>query len=619
MLRFQAIITATGETARRPLALLLGSRRAILTKKFAVALAGLGAMVLSLSGCQLFFPLKTFDIATNYYVCDLKCSRRVTADHGATVFSLPAGSVLYDVPAGSIGAILDGPVEANSLTWWQVQFDGQQPLPTGQGWVRQDLLTVANETLVGKKAQACLPPQFNPFLGGTTAPTFDDLQALCGGDAAVEAQAALDEKLAPLGRFLCQGSPQPALDRNYDASCEDPCPDGKDVCLVAGSDPPDPIPDPLSAALFQPTSVCEVTGQIQLSVQGHQPKTQPAAQGVLEIRGRACPPAEGCRVTMSYRLTGDDITFDSGSIFASDPKFVDLSLSGATEPDAINLGQLLPDFYLGEVPAETAFSSGHVKRKGSTYIVAGRNSEGLALAMNWTNKACAIGGQLVGQVEGDEDEGALDAQVEVALQGTIVNQPPWPNAGSDQTVECTSRTGASVTLDGSGSTDPDNNISFYVWRRGSAAASPLTTPSANPVAQTVQPLGEETYYLQVVDSGFAADEDFVKVSVVDTTAPTISCNAPETMSPPDVPENPQRGAVSFKATATDACSGASSATITGFTCTVGQSCKATIAGDTITIMNSGGVGNRILWTVSAQDSTGNVGQTTCHVDVIKKK
>lgn len=610
MLRTQAFMTETGETA-------MG--RNVAMKKCAMALASLGATVLSLSGCQLFFPLPDLAVATNYYVCDLKCSRRVTADLGATVFSLPAGSVLYDVPGGSMGAILAGPVQANALTWWQVQFDGQPTLPNGQGWVRQDLLTVANETSLSKKAQACMPPRFNYFLGGTEAPTFDDLKALCSGAVAVEAQRAIDEKLASLGKFFCQGPPQPALDQNFDASCKTPCLDGKDVCLVAGSDPPDPVPDPMSAAVFQPTSTCAVTGEMQLLVDGRQPKTQPSAQGVLEIRGTACVPGQSCRLGMSYRLTGDDITFDSGSIFASDPKFVDLSLSGATVPDTINMGQLLPNFYLGEIAADTAFSSGHVKRKSHTYIVAGRNTEGLALAMNWANKSCAIGGQIVGQVDGDGNEGTLDAQVEVALQGVIVNQPPLPNAGSDQTVECTSRAGATVTLDASGSTDPDDNISLYVWRRGSPTAAPLAPPSSTPFLQASQALGKQVYYLQVVDKLFAADVDSVKVNVVDTGAPTISCNAAATITPSDASERPPRTPVAFKATATDTCGAAPSAAITGYTCTVGNSCKAIIAGDTITITNSGGVGNKILWTVSAQDGSGNVGQKTCSVDVVKKK
>ncbi len=38
-------------------------------------------------------------------------------------------------------------------------------------------------------------------------------------------------------------------------------------------------------------------------------------------------------------------------------------------------------------------------------------------------------------------------------------------------------------------------------------------------------------------------------------------------------------------------------------------------GDTITILNSGGVGDRIEWTVQATDACGNVEEVTCGVDV----
>lgn len=138
-------------------------------------------------------------------------------------------------------------------------------------------------------------------------------------------------------------------------------------------------------------------------------------------------------------------------------------------------------------------------------------------------KACGLGGELVGQAEGDGDEGTLDAQVDVALGGVIVNQPLRPNAGPNQTnMECTSPAGAAVTLDASGSTDPDDNIAFYVWRRETVTGSQVAAPSSNPVARTSQALGGQTYSLQVVDSRFAADDDSVTVSVVDTISWTVA-------------------------------------------------------------------------------------------------
>ena len=57
--------------------------------------------------------------------------------------------------------------------------------------------------------------------------------------------------------------------------------------------------------------------------------------------------------------------------------------------------------------------------------------------------------------------------VGLTLFGPIVNQPPLAAAGADQTVECTSPAGASFTLDGSGSSDPDANLALTSWRAGS--------------------------------------------------------------------------------------------------------------------------------------------------------
>ena len=69
-----------------------------------------------------------------------------------------------------------------------------------------------------------------------------------------------------------------------------PCPLGADVCLVEGSDPPVPTPEPLSAALFQPFSECVVSGSGVLVANGHRPKEDPRLDGTLEIP-RPCLPA----------------------------------------------------------------------------------------------------------------------------------------------------------------------------------------------------------------------------------------------------------------------------------------------------------------------------------------
>src|SRR5262249_24864475 len=95
----------------------------------------LGALVLSQIGCGFSVTLRSDNVDPR----DLRCSRRVIAASGATVFSLPGGGgILYNVSAGSMGWILDGPRDHN---WWRVQFDGQPVLPANQGWVPRSLLT----------------------------------------------------------------------------------------------------------------------------------------------------------------------------------------------------------------------------------------------------------------------------------------------------------------------------------------------------------------------------------------------------------------------------------------------------------------------------------------------
>src|SRR5262249_10289208 len=101
----------------------------------------LGALALSQIGCTYTPPEPS--LGPTSYTCHPSCSRRVTAELGALVLTLPGGSLLDTVPKGSVGSILDGPTDFQSLTWWQVQFDGRPDYGPGRGWVRQDLLTVA--------------------------------------------------------------------------------------------------------------------------------------------------------------------------------------------------------------------------------------------------------------------------------------------------------------------------------------------------------------------------------------------------------------------------------------------------------------------------------------------
>ena len=114
------------------------------------------------------------------------------------------------------------------------------------------------------------------------------------------------------------------------------------------------------------------------------------------------------------------------------------------------------------------------------------------------------------------------------------NRPPVADAGPDQTVEQESYAGTEVTLDGSGSTDPDStpgtndDIVFFDWWEGD---TPLW--SGETLDYTF-PLGVHTVTLVVTDSFGETDKDEVVITVVDNTPPEVACSVnPEVLWSPN--------------------------------------------------------------------------------------
>lgn len=97
------------------------------------------------------------------------------------------------------------------------------------------------------------------------------------------------------------------------------------------------------------------------------------------------------------------------------------------------------------------------------------------------------------------------------------NTPPTANAGPDQTVEPWSE----VTLNGSGSTDPDGSITSYTWTQ--TAGTPVTlssTTTANPTFAAPASIAGETltFRLTVTDNqGATSSPDTVDITSMPVT------------------------------------------------------------------------------------------------------
>ena len=95
------------------------------------------------------------------------------------------------------------------------------------------------------------------------------------------------------------------------------------------------------------------------------------------------------------------------------------------------------------------------------------------------------------------------------------NQPPTAKAGTDQLVN----EGSAVTLDGSGSTDPDDGINTYSWAQTGGPSVGLTGASNAQASFTAPEVGSEgatlTFQLTVADHAGLFSSDSVMVAVME--------------------------------------------------------------------------------------------------------
>src|SRR2546426_3241118 len=134
--------------------------------------------------------------------------------------------------------------------------------------------------------------------------------------------------------------------------------------------------------------------------------------------------------------------------------------------------------------------------------------------------ACADAGMTVGELNEDNNcsfsEGLGQTSVVLALEPeAITNQPPTAQAGPDQTVECQNPSGATVTLNGTASSDPDGDPLTFTWTDSFGTVQ-------GPTPQVTLPLGTHTVTLTVDDGKGGSASATVKITVVETKSPTVT-------------------------------------------------------------------------------------------------
>jgi hypothetical protein len=177
-------------------------------------------------------------------------------------------------------------------------------------------------------------------------------------------------------------------------------------------------------------------------------------------------------------------------------------------------------------------------------------------------------------------EGGLSRAVDYGTRPIPVsgcNRPPVANAGVDQTVPLSGSHVAHVQLDGSASSDPDNDPLTYSWTVD-GALGPIDA-----VAQPTVDLGIGTHaaHLTVSDGFFASVAD-VTITVVDLSPPVVTVNVAGTQHNGWYTSN---AVVSFSVTDPESDVTSQSADCAGATVsadTAGQTftCTATSAGGT---------------------------------------
>lgn len=134
-------------------------------------------------------------------------------------------------------------------------------------------------------------------------------------------------------------------------------------------------------------------------------------------------------------------------------------------------------------------------------------------------------------------------EAQVTVNAATVNQPPFANAGPDQTIKLPLN---NVTLTGTGN-DPDGTVTSFLWTKVSGPSCTLANENTATLSVTNMLQGAYTFRLTVTDNDGATGTDLVQVTVLAATV-----NLPPVVSAgPDISVVLPVNTASLTGTATD--------------------------------------------------------------------